>query len=493
MKYPDIFNPDLSRIGVQESQMYNLIAGELVTRTVRTALGPRGMMKVYVDILGEDTLTVHGGAFLRKIDVDHPAAKAVIDAVNTVDNHVGDGTTTAAVLIGALLRNAREMRALRIPTASIIAGYEAGLEAALAELGRIKFEGRASDHRTMRDLARCCIRGTALGELCEGSRVRDGRGNGAGNGGIVDMLVRAAYCTSDVSSGRAHTDDVKIEEKPGSAAQTELVMGTVIDKPVDSAAMPRAVRDAKILLVSEPLERSRTKTESEIAMDSPGQMKEFLRQESDDVRGAVSGVIGSGANVVISRKGIDDEAQELLARSGIISVRRVKHNDIWWLEKATGAVTCTDIRDMSGAKMGHADLVCERSVGGDRMLFVESGRDDAKSVTLLLRANSKRYLDEFHRTALNVLHMLRGFVECPYLVYGAGSCEAILARRVRDESGVMAGKAQVAAARFADALESVPMTLAENAGIETLDALPLLRSRVHGDRRGFACCDDPRR
>ena len=484
MKYPDIFNPDLSRIGVQESQMYNLIAGELVTRTVRTALGPRGMMKVYVDILGEDTLTVHGGAFLRKIDVDHPAAKAVIDAVNTVDNHVGDGTTTAAVLIGALLRNAREMRALRIPTASIIAGYEAGLEAALAELGRIKFEGRASDHRTMRDLARCCIRGTALGELCEGSRVRDGRGNGAGNGGIVDMLVRAAYCTSDVSSGRAHTDDVKIEEKPGSAAQTELVMGTVIDKPVDSAAMPRAVRDAKILLVSEPLERSRTKTESEIAMDSPGQMKEFLRQESDDVRGAVSGVIGSGANVVISRKGIDDEAQEMLARSGIISVRRVKHNDIWWLEKATGAVTCTDIRDMSGTKMGHADLVCERSVGGDRMLFVESGRDDAKSVTLLLRANSKRYLDEFHRTALNVLHMLRGFVECPYLVYGAGSCEAILARRVRDESGVMAGKAQVAAARFADALESVPMTLAENAGIETLDALPLLRSRVHGDRRG---------
>ncbi len=492
MKYPDIFNPDLSRIGVQESQMYNLVAGELVTQTVRTALGPRGMMKVYVDILGEDTLTVHGGAFLRKIDVDHPAAKAVIDAVNAVDNHVGDGTTTAAVLIGALLRNAKEMRALRIPTASIVAGYEAGLEAALAELERIKFEGRASDRRTMRDLARCCIRGKALGELCEGSRVRDGReggagngtGNGAGSGDIVDMLVRAAYCTSDVSSGRALTDDVKIEEKPGSAAQTELVMGTVIDKPVDSAAMPRAIRDARILLVSEPLERSRTKTESEISMDSPGQMKEFLRQESEDVRGAVSGVIGSGANVVISRKGIDDEAQELLARGGIISVRRVKHNDIWWLEKATGAVTCTDIRDMSGARMGHADLVCERSVGGDRMLFVESGRDDAKSVTLLLRANSKRYLDEFHRTALNVLHVLRDFIECPYLVYGAGSCEAILARRVRDESGVMAGKAQVAAARFADALESVTMALAENVGIEPLDALPLLRSKVHGDRRG---------
>lgn len=486
MKYPDIFNADLSRIGVQESQMYNMVAGELVTQTVKTALGPRGMTKVYVDILGEDTVTVHGGAFLRKIDVDHPAAKAVIDAVNSVDNHVGDGTTTAAVLIGALLRNAREMRALRIPTASIIAGYEAGLAAALAELERIKFEGRASDRRTMHDLASCCIRGKALGEFCEGSRVRNGRGgvNGNGNTDIVDMLVRAAYCTSDVSAGRAFTDDVKIEEKPGSAAQTELVMGTVIDKPVDSAAMPRSVRDARILLVSEPLERSRTKTESEIEVDSPKQMKEFLRQESDDVRGVVDSVIGSGANVVISRKGIDDEAQEMLARSGIISVRRVKHNDIWWLEKATGAVTCTDIRDISGAELGHAGLVCERSVGGDRMLFVESGRDDAKSVTLLLRANSKKYLDEFHRTALNVLHVLRDFIECPYLVYGAGSCEAILARRVRDESDSMAGKMQVAAARFADALESVPMTLAENVGIEPLDALPLLRSRVYGDHRG---------
>lgn len=492
MKYPDIFNPDLSRIGVQESQMYNMVAGELVTRTVRTALGPRGMTKVYVDILGEDTLTVHGGAFLRKIDVDHPAAKAVIDAVNSVDNHVGDGTTTAAVLIGALLRNAREMRALRIPTASIIAGYEAGLAAALAELERIKFEGRASDRRTMHDLASCCIRGKALGEFCEGSRARNGRGgvngNGNGNTDIVDMLVRAAYCTSDVSAGRALTDDVKIEEKPGSAAQTELVMGTVIDKPVDSAAMPRSVRDARILLVSEPLERSRTKTESEIEVDSPGQMKEFLRQESDDVRGVVDSVIGSGANVVISRKGIDDEAQEMLARNDIISVRRVKHNDIWWLEKATGAVTCTDIRDISGAELGHAGLVCERNVGGDRMLFVESGRDDAKSVTLLLRANSKKYLDEFHRTALNVLHVLRDFIECPYLVYGAGSCEAILARRVRDESGSMAGKTQVAAARFADALESVPMTLAENVGIEPLDALPLLRSRVYGGHRG-SCAD----
>lgn len=486
MKYPDIFNADLSRIGVQESQMYNMVAGELVTQTVKTALGPRGMTKVYVDILGEDTVTVHGGAFLRKIDVDHPAAKAVIDAVNSVDNHVGDGTTTAAVLIGALLRNAREMRALRIPTASIIAGYEAGLAAALAELERIKFEGRASDRRTMHDLASCCIRGKALGEFCEGSRVRNGRGgvNGNGNTDIVDMLVRAAYCTSDVSAGHAFTDDVKIEEKPGSAAQTELVMGTVIDKPVDSAAMPRSVRDARILLVSEPLERSRTKTESEIEVDSPKQMKEFLRQESDDVRGVVDSVIGSGANVVISRKGIDDEAQEMLARSGIISVRRVKHNDIWWLEKATGAVTCTDIRDISGAELGHAGLVCERSVGGDRMLFVESGRDDAKSVTLLLRANSKKYLDEFHRTALNVLHVLRDFIECPYLVYGAGSCEAILARRVRDESDSMAGKMQVAAARFADALESVPMTLAENVGIEPLDALPLLRSRVYGDHRG---------
>ncbi len=497
MKYPDIFNPDLSRVGTRESQMYNLVAGELMTRVVRTALGPRGMTKVYVDILGEETVTKHGGAFLRKVDVDHPAAKAVVDAVNSVDNHVGDGTVTAAVLLGALLKHAGEMRGRRVPTAAIIAGYERAAESALGRLRAVRFERDPADRGVMGRLARCCMDGKALAHF---SRDRMA-------GMLVDAACYAAgFGADDNGRGRQKqqrqrgacmphiVDNVKIEEKPGNISQTELVPGTVIDKPVDGDAMPRAMHNARILLLNEPLERTRIRTESEIAISEPGQAKAFLARESEDVRRMVDCVAGCGANVVISRKGIDDESQEALARRGIMSVRRVKYNDLWWLEKSTGASTCAGVGgggDVPGIRLGYADRVYERDVGGDRMIFVES-RGDPRSVTLLLRANSKRYLDELHRTALNVLHVLRGYVECPYLVYGGGSCEALLARHVRAESVLIEGKAQVAAARFADALESIPVTLAENAGMAALDVLPLLRSLVYGGRShgGLPDCSD---
>lgn len=475
MKYPDLFNPDLSRIGVQESQMYNLVAGTLMTQIVHTSLGPRGMSKVYIDILGEETITSRGGAFLRKVDVDHPAAKAVVDAVNTVDNHVGDGTATTAVLAGSLLARAKEMLCMRMPTASIIAGFEAGMDMALCSLKRIRFAADPSNRDTMYRLMQCCMAGSALEDASYLSKHTD----------MYGMITDAIYHTSDIGMRRMRVDDVKIEEKPGSESDTTLVLGTVIDKPADNADMPRAIRDARILVVSEPLERSRTKTESEIEINSPEQMGAFLHQESKNVRNIVHGVIKSGANVVISRKGIDKETQEALARRGIMSVRRVKHNDIWWLEKSTGAVTCTDIEEISSAELGHAARVYQDVVGGDKMVFVESGVGGAgasadaaagpMSVTLLLRANSKRYLDEFHRTALNALHTARDFVEHPYLVYGGGSCEAMLAHMIRDQAGRIPGKKQVSVMGFADALEDIPMTLAENAGMQKLDALPKLR------------------
>ena len=474
MKYPDLFNPDLSRIGVQESQMYNLVAGNLITQLVCTSLGPRCMSKVYIDILGEETITSHGGAFLRKVDVDHPAAKTVVDAVNTVDNHVGDGTTTAAVLAGALLKHAKEMIRMRIPTASVIAGFEAGMDLALEGLERIKFAANPGDQSTMYRLVKCCMNGKALADAAYQSKHVD----------MCDVMVDAIYHTSDVAARRAYTDDLKIEEKPGNESDTRLVIGTVIDKPIDGAEMPRVICDAQILLVSEPLERSRTKTESEIEISTPDQMDAFLQQESANVSRIVDGVVASGADVVISRKGIDEASQEALARRGIMSVRRVKHNDIWWLEKSTGAVTCTDIQDISRAELGYAKRVYEDTVGGDKMIFVESdmapARAAPKSVTLLLRANSKRYLDEFHRTALNVMHAARSFVECPYLVYGGGACEAILAHAVRAAAHNTPGKKQIGITRFADALEEIPMTLAENAGMQRLDVLPKLRHMISG-------------
>ena len=466
MKYPDIFNPELSRIGARESQAYNLVAARLAADVLRTSLGPRGMEKVYIDILGEATVTKHGGAFLRKLDVDHPAAKAVVEAVNAVDTHVGDGTSTAAVLICALLGHAQQLRGVGVPTAAIVDGFEAGLEFALESLNGMEVRGAAAgggaDAPTMERLVDTCLSGKAIFDsMADRAAVR---------GAVVD----AAMAVANPRTGRIDVDDVKIEEKRGSSERIELVMGTVVDKPVDSPAMPRAVRDAKVLLLNDELGATRTKTESEIVVTSPSNMAQFALQESSNVLLLARRVVESGARVVVSRKGIDAHAQEALAAEGIVSVRRAKYNDLWWLEKATGARTCRSVEDISADELGFASRVYERSVGGDRMLFVESERP--RSVTLLLRASSREHLDEFHRTAKNALFVLRNYAESPGIVFGGGSCEAAMARAVRDRAAGLEGKRQLAAARVADALEEIPSTLAGNVGMSPLDALPRLRS-----------------
>lgn len=466
MKYPDIFNPELSRIGARESQAYNLVAARLAADVLRTSLGPKGMEKVYIDILGEATVTKHGGAFLRKLDVDHPAAKAVVEAVNAVDTHVGDGTSTAAVLICALLGHAQQLRGVGVPTAAIVDGFEAGLEFALESLDGMEVRGAAAgggaDAPTMERLVDTCLSGKAIFDsMADRAAVR---------GAVVD----AAMAVANPRTGRIDVDDVKIEEKRGSSERIELVMGTVVDKPVDSPAMPRAVRDAKVLLLNDELGATRTKTESEIVVTSPSNMAQFALQESSNVLLLARRVVESGARVVVSRKGIDAHAQEALAAEGIVSVRRAKYNDLWWLEKATGARTCRSVEDISADELGFASRVYERSVGGDRMLFVESERP--RSVTLLLRASSREHLDEFHRTAKNALFVLRNYAESPGIVFGGGSCEAAMARAVRDRAAGLEGKRQLAAARVADALEEIPSTLAGNVGMSPLDALPRLRS-----------------
>lgn len=471
MKYPDIFNPELSRIGARESQMYNLVAARLAADTVKTSLGPRGMEKVYIDILGEATITKHGGAFLRKLDVDHPAAKAVVEGVNAVDTHVGDGTSSAAVLIGALLGHAQQLRGLGVPTAAIVDGFEAGLEFALESLDgmEVRAAGGRADIPTMESLVDTCLSGKAIFDSM------------ADRESVRNAAVGAVAAVADARAGRVDVDDIKIEEKRGSSERIELVMGTVIDKPVDSPAMPRAVRDAKVLLLNDELEAARTRTESEIVVTSPSNMAQFALQEGANVMMLARRVVESGARVVISRKGIGARAQEMLAAEGIVSVRRAKYNDLWWLEKATGARTCRSIEDISGDELGFASRVCERSVGGDRMLFVESERP--RSVTLLLRAVSKEHLDEFHRTAKNAIFVLRNYVERPYVVFGGGACEAAMARDVRERAASLEGKRQLAASRVADALEEIPATLARNVGMNPLDALPRLRSE-HAGRGG---------
>ena len=464
MKYPGLLDDDISRVGTNEAQMYNLLSGMVVADLVKTCLGPRGMSKMYIDILGEDTLTKHGGAFLRKVDVDHPAAKSVIEAVNTVDTHVGDGTSSTAILIGSLLGNAKELLNLGIPTATIIRGYEMGLDLALNSLDEIKIKQNNDNLEKMRELLITCITGKTIFDLQEDQMK------------IVDMIIEASLDVADLKNHHLSIDDIKIEEKIGNVTQIQLIKGTLIDKTIDSSAMPKCINDAKILLINEPLETMKTRYESEIEITSPEQMSQFLVQENNDLDHLVENIVNSGANVVISRKGVNDFVQESLAKKGIISMRRVKYNDLWWLEKAVGAKTCESIEKISPNELGFARKIYEKTVGGDPMVFVEG--KSPKSVTILLRANSKRYLDELHRNILNAFHVLQNFIESPFVVYGAGSVEGLVSQKIKKQSVIIDGKEQVVVDKFGDAILQIPLTLAKNVGMDILDTKTCLQAKL---------------
>jgi len=471
VKYPGLLNHDVARVGVEESRKLNLIVGEMVTDAIKTSFGPRGMEKVFIDILGEDTITKHGGAFLRKIDVNHPVAKAIIEGVNTVDTHVGDGTISTAILIGMLLKKSQELLKMGIPPTTIIKGYEKSLEFALDILDKIKKEESINNNKIMYQLATSCLAGKAIASLVSEDVP------------IANLIVDAICRITNFQKKAIDIDDIKIEEKAGNVNNIQLVWGTIIDKTIDNSAMPRSIENAKILLLNEPLEIMRTKTDDQIEINSPEQMTLFLNQETVDIRAKIKHIANSGANVIVSRKGINSIAQEYLSKLGIISMRRVKMNDLMWLEKSTGAKICKNLEDISKSELGFAKKVYEKNVGGEKMVFLE-GCSNPKSVTLLLRCSSKRYLDEFHRDALNVIYVLRNFIENSFIVRGGGSTEAIIANKIRDQSITVEGREQIVIEKFADAIEEIPITLARNVGMDPIDTLTQLRSKYANCPKG---------
>jgi chaperonin GroEL (HSP60 family) len=301
---------------------------------------------------------------------------------------------------------------------------------------------------------------------------------------ITDLIVDAVCSVANLHKKEIDVDDIKIEEKAGNANSIQLVRGTVIDKTIDNSAMPRSIENAKILLLNEPLEMMRPKTDEQIEINSPEQMSLFLNQETIDIRARVKKIVSSGANVVISRKGINAIAQEYLAKEGIISMRRVKMNDLSWIERSTGAKTCESLENISKDELGFAKKVYEKNVGGDKMVFIE-GCSNPKSVTILLRCNSKRYLDEFHRNTLNAIYVLRNFIEDPFVVRGGGSTEAIIANRIREQSTSVEGREQIVIEKFADAIEEIPITLARNVGMDPIDTLTELRAKYANSVKGI--------
>jgi archaeal chaperonin len=486
-----LFSDGTRRSKGDQARRYNLLAARLIAELIKNSLGPRGLEKMFIDIMGEVTVTKDGATLLRKIDVEHPAAKVIIEASNAVDNEVGDGTTSVVVLAGALVQKAEELLDLGIAPSTIADGYLKGLDIALEALSTISKEYDNTDRHVMQRLAHTCLASKALGY----------------DDKVAGFAVDAVCSVANFDSNSIDIDDIKIEEKEGSILDTQLIMGIVIDKTIDSSAMPRAVENAKIMLINDELEGKRTKTDAEIRITSPDQIKSYSDAQTLMIKSKVQHIIDSGANVIFSRKGINTLAQHLLTRAGIISVRRVKQNDLLWLAKATGATISEKLdhgyddhhehshhhhhdhdHDHShnhdnhyhhgdiDIKLGYAQQVCERQVGDEKMVFVE-GCKDPKAVTLLLRANSKRMLDECHRSTIDAISVLRDFIVKPSVVAGGGAAEAAIARVVREKASFIPGREQIVVQKFAEALEEIPLTIARNAGMNVIDSLVQLRSQ----------------
>ena len=466
----DILADDITNVGRSETLIGNLLAASMLSDAIKTSFGPCGLEKMYIDIMGESIITKDGGTFLRKIDVEHPSAKVVIDGANTVDNSVGDGTKSSVILVGSLAKNAIELIKLGISPAVIITGYQRATELSLETLNEIS-ETRNLEKGIFFDLVRTALSSKSMSSLVDDSE------------NLSKIIVDAVCSICDLKTNYIEVDDIKIEEKLGSASDTKLVKGVIIDKTIDNSLMPRQISNAKIILINEELDAVRTKTESEIIITSPEQMSSFLEAEKTEVLRKVKKIAESGANVVFSRKGISDMAQTYFARNGIISLRRVKENDLFWLEKATGAKICQTIEKISPNEIGTANHVYEKEIGDDKMVFVE-GCKKPKSVTILIRAHSKKYLDEFHRTILDGIYVLRDFIQNPKIVGGGGAFEAIVANKIRKVMTSVDGKEQLAMEKFADSLEQIPLTLATNAGMDYLSTLSALRSKISSSNNG---------
>ena len=465
-----ILADDITNAGRGETLIGNLLAASMLSDAIKTSFGPCGLEKMYIDIMGESIITKDGGTFLRKIDVEHPSAKVVIDGANTVDNSVGDGTKSSVILVGSLAKNAIELIKLGISPAVIITGYQRATELSLETLNEIS-ETRNLEKGIFFDLVRTALSSKSMSSLVDDSE------------NLSKIIVDAVCSICDLKTNYIEVDDIKIEEKLGSASDTKLVKGVIIDKTIDNSLMPKQISNAKIILINEELDAVRTKTESEIIITSPEQMSSFLEAEKTEVLRKVKKIAESGANVVFSRKGISDMAQTYFARNGIISLRRVKENDLFWLEKATGAKICQTIEKISPNEIGTANHVYEKKIGDDKMVFVE-GCKKPKSVTILIRAHSKKYLDEFHRTILDGIYVLRDFIQNPKIVGGGGAFEAIVANKIRKVMTSVDGKEQLAMEKFADSLEQIPLTLATNAGMDYLSSLSALRSKISSSNNG---------
>ena len=448
----------------REAQKNNIAACKIIAEIVHTSLGPRGMDKMLVDSLGDVTITNDGATILKEIDVQHPAAKMLVEISKTTDNEVGDGTTSAVILAGALLENAEFLLDQNVHPTIIVDGYRKAAKKAKQFLEEIADTISANDKTILNKVAKTSMQ-TKL--------VRKDSDQ------LADIIVKAVLAIAEKENEKYNVDidDIKVEKKAGgSIKDSVIIQGIVLDKEIVHGGMPRKITEAKIALINKALEISKTETDAKINISNPQQLKAFLDEENRMLKNMVDKVIGSGANVVLCQKGIDDMAQHYLAKAGIIAVRRIKESDLTKLAKATGARIVSNLDDLFEKDLGDAQLVEERKIEEDKWVFIE-GCKHPKSVTLLLRGGSQRVVDEVERSVHDALMVVKDVIENPLIVAGGGAPETYAATKIRSWAKSLEGREQLAAEKFADALESIPLALSENAGMDPIDTLTALRSR----------------
>jgi thermosome len=424
------------------------------------------MDKMLVDSLGDVTITNDGATILKEIDVQHPAAKMLVEISKTTDNEVGDGTTSAVVLAGALLENAEELIRKDVHPTIIVDGYGKASEKALEYLEKMAIKVPPTDKKWLQKIAKTSMASKLIsGDSSELSQI------------AVDALTAIADQNGEAYS--VDLDNVKVEKKSGgSIGDTRLIKGIVLDKEVVHPGMPKRIENAKIALVNSPLEIEKTEFSAEIRINDPTQMKRYLEEENSMLSSMVDKITNVGANVVVCQKGIDDVAQHYLAKKGILAVRRSKESDMTKLAKATGARIVTNLDDLSEKDLGSAALVEERKVESDKWVFIE-GCKNPKAVTILIRGGSQRVVDEADRSMHDALMVVKDVIEHPAIVVGAGAPEAELSFKLREWSNTLSGREQLAVQKYADALEAIPLTLAHNSGMDPIDTQVELRSK-HG-------------
>jgi len=448
----------------REAQHGNITAAKVVAESIRSALGPKGMDKMLVDNFGDVTITSDGRTILDEMDIQHPAAKMLVEVAKTQDKETGDGTTSAVIIAGELLNKAEELIDKNIHPTIIIDGYKMAAEKALETLEKIAI---AVNLKSQDFLVKAAT--TSMGSKIVAEH----------KDYLAEIVVKAMMAVAEKQDEafKVDVDDVKVEKKTGeSLKETTLINGIVLDKEIVHSGMPKRLEKAKIALLDASLENEKPELDAKINIESPDQIEAFLKQEEEMLKDMVEKILSTGANVVICQKGIDDMAQHFLARKGVIAIRRAKKSDMEKLARATGGKIVSSINSLSAADLGYAALVEERKTGDDKMTYVE-GCKNPKSVTLLIRGGTQRMTAEAERSIHDALSVVKDLLEEPKIVAGGSAPEMEVSSVLKKYAQTLPGREQLAVQIFAEALESIAVTLAENAGLDPVDIISQLRAQ----------------